>query len=405
MVGPAVRLTLATTMASLALVIGCGTPLAWVLARRRGRVWRMVETVVQLPVVLPPAVAGVALLLAFGRRGLLGPGLASLGIGLPFTRAAVILAETFVAAPFYVQAAIAAFRRLDPDLVLVARTLGASRPRVFFTVAVPISKAALAGGAAMSWARALGEFGATLMFAGNLSGRTQTLPLAIYTRARVRSADGAEPVDRPRRGGVRACWWPCARGPGRELPALEVEVQGTIGDLTIELSLAVASGPTVIVGPNGAGKTSALMMVLGALPPRRGRVALDGDVALRSRARHRSAGRAARGSAISRSATRCFRTSTSCTTSPTGSGTISRRAGRARRSRRSGISAPRRWPRGGPTSCRAARRNGSPWRARWRPGRARCCWTSRWRRSTPPFVATCAASWPSTSARLSIPDR
>jgi molybdate transport system permease protein len=181
MVGPAVRLTLATTVASLVLVIGCGTPLAWVLARRRGRAWRIVEIVVQLPVVLPPAVAGVALLLAFGRRGLLGPGLASIGIGLPFTRAAVILAETFVAVPFYLQAAIAAFRRLEPDLVLVARTLGASRPRVFFTVAVPISKAALAGGAAMSWARALGEFGATLMFAGNLTGRTQTLPLAIYS--------------------------------------------------------------------------------------------------------------------------------------------------------------------------------------------------------------------------------
>ena len=100
---------------------------------------------------------------------------------MPFTRAAVVLAETFVASPFYLQAAIAAFRRLSPELVLVARTLGASPPRVFFTVALPISKGALAGGAAMSWARALGEFGATLMFAGNLSGRTQTLPLAIYT--------------------------------------------------------------------------------------------------------------------------------------------------------------------------------------------------------------------------------
>lgn len=181
LVGPAVRLTIATTTTSLVLVVCCGTPLAWVLAHRRSRPWRIVETIVQLPVVLPPAVAGVALLLAFGRRGLLGPALASAGIGLPFTRAAVILAETFVAAPFYVQAAIAAFRRLDPDLVLVARTLGASRPRVFFTLAIPISRSGLAGGAAMSWARALGEFGATLMFAGNLSGRTQTLPLAIYT--------------------------------------------------------------------------------------------------------------------------------------------------------------------------------------------------------------------------------
>ena len=141
----------------------------------------MLETLVELPVVLPPAVAGVALLLAFGRRGLLGPGLAAAGIGLPFTRAAVVVAQTFVAAPFYLQAAIAAFRRLDPDLLLVARTLGASPPRVLFTVAIPVSWPSLAGGAAMSWARALGEFGATLMFAGNMSGRTQTLPLAIYT--------------------------------------------------------------------------------------------------------------------------------------------------------------------------------------------------------------------------------
>src|SRR6266700_1496339 len=134
-----------------------------------------------MPVVLPPAVAGVALLLAFGRRGLVGPALEAAGVGLPFTRAALVLAETFVAAPFYLQAAVQAFRRLDADLVLVARTLGASWPRLFATIAIPVAWPALAGGAAMSWARALGEFGATLMFAGNLSGRTQTLPLAIYT--------------------------------------------------------------------------------------------------------------------------------------------------------------------------------------------------------------------------------
>ena len=181
MVMPAIRLSLVTTTASLALVVLTGTPLGWLLARRTGRGWRFVETMVQLPVVLPPAVAGVALLLAFGRRGLLGPSLAGAGVGVPFTRAAVVVAQTFVAAPFYVQAAVSMFRRLDPDMLLVARTLGASRPRVFFRVVVPLSRGGLTSGAAMSWARALGEFGATLMFAGNLSGRTQTLPLAIYT--------------------------------------------------------------------------------------------------------------------------------------------------------------------------------------------------------------------------------
>jgi molybdate transport system permease protein len=196
LVVPALRLTLFTTTVSLLVILTCGTPLAWIIAGRTGvaagtghvdrasrarRIWRVLETLVELPVVLPPAVAGVALLLAFGRRGLLGPGLAAGGIGLPFTRAAVVIAQTFVAAPFYLQAAISAFRRLDPDLILVARTLGASPPRLLFTIAIPVSWPSLAGGAAMSWARALGEFGATLMFAGNMSGRTQTLPLAIYT--------------------------------------------------------------------------------------------------------------------------------------------------------------------------------------------------------------------------------
>jgi molybdate transport system permease protein len=181
LVGPAVRLTLLTTMTSVAFVVACGTPLAWVIARRRARVWRVLETALELPVVLPPAVAGVALLLAFGRRGLLGPALSTLGIGLPFTRAAVVLAQSFVAAPFYLQAAIAAFRRIDPDLLLAARTLGASRARLFFTIAIPVSLPGLASGATMCGARALGEFGATLMFAGNMTGRTQTLPLAIYT--------------------------------------------------------------------------------------------------------------------------------------------------------------------------------------------------------------------------------
>jgi molybdate transport system permease protein len=181
LVGPAARLSLLTTAASVVFIVACGTPLAWTLARRRSRAFRVLETVLELPVVLPPAVAGVALLLAFGRRGLLGPALAAAGIGLPFTRAAVVLAASFVSAPFYLQAAIAGFRRVDPELLLAARTLGASPARVFFTVAIPLSLPSLAGGAAMSAARALGEFGATLMFAGNMPGRTQTLPLAIYT--------------------------------------------------------------------------------------------------------------------------------------------------------------------------------------------------------------------------------
>jgi molybdate transport system permease protein len=142
---------------------------------------RALETLLQLPIVIPPAVAGVAMLLAFGRRGLLAGLLYPEGWSVTFTTAAVVMAEVFVSAPFFVQAATSAFRRIDPKLVIVARTFGASPLRVFFRIAVPIAAPGLVAGAAMSWARALGEFGATLMFAGNVEGRTQTLPLAIYT--------------------------------------------------------------------------------------------------------------------------------------------------------------------------------------------------------------------------------
>jgi molybdate transport system permease protein len=177
----ALRLSLFTTTVSLCCTLLLGTPLAWWLARHTGRVERTLSTLVQLPVVVPPAVSGLALLLAFGRRGLLGPLLETAGWALPFTTAAVVLAELFVSAPFYIQAAVASFRRLDEELLLVARSLGAGPPARFFRVALPLSLQGLVTGAALSWARAVGEFGATLMFAGNLTGRTQTLPLAIYT--------------------------------------------------------------------------------------------------------------------------------------------------------------------------------------------------------------------------------
>jgi len=177
----ALRLSLFTTTTSLALTVLLGTPLAWWMARHPGPAERIASTLVQLPIVVPPAVSGLALLLAFGRRGLLGPLLDRAGWALPFTTAAVVLAELFVSAPFYVQSAVAAFRRLDEDLLWTARSLGAGPARRFFRVALPLSLPGVGTGAALSWARALGEFGATLMFAGNLQGRTQTLPLAIYS--------------------------------------------------------------------------------------------------------------------------------------------------------------------------------------------------------------------------------
>jgi molybdate transport system permease protein len=182
---PALRLSLETTAISVVLIVLGGTPLAWWLARSKWRSAKWLETLLQLPVVIPPAVGGIALLLAFGRQGLFGGWLERMGFSPSFSTVAVVMAQVFVAAPFYLQAAVLAFGRLDPALLAVARTLGASPPRLFFQVALPLAKPALVGGAAMSWARALGEFGATLMFAGNMTGKTQTLPLAIYTALEV----------------------------------------------------------------------------------------------------------------------------------------------------------------------------------------------------------------------------
>ncbi|HSN82608.1 MAG TPA: molybdate ABC transporter permease subunit [Polyangiales bacterium] len=187
---PALSLSARTTFASLAIVVATGTPLAWWLAVGPPRYTRAIELLVVLPIVIPPAVLGVAMLQTFGRRGLFGPLLEAIGVQVPFTTVAVVLAQVVVAAPFYVESAAIAFRRVDVDLVLVARTLGASPSVAFFRVAVPAASAGLLAGAALSYARSIGEFGATLLFAGNLPGTTQTMPLAIYTalEADVRAA-------------------------------------------------------------------------------------------------------------------------------------------------------------------------------------------------------------------------
>jgi molybdate transport system permease protein len=182
---PALWLSLRTTAAAMALILLLGTPLAWWLARTSGRAARLVEAIVQLPIVVPPAVAGLALLLTLGRRGLLGPAMERFGLEPAFTTVAVVIAQIFVGAPFYVQAASAAFASLDERLLIVARTLGASPGRVFLRIALPLSRRGLLAGAALAWTRALGEFGATLMFAGNYPGRTQTLPLAVYSALEV----------------------------------------------------------------------------------------------------------------------------------------------------------------------------------------------------------------------------
>jgi molybdate transport system permease protein len=177
----AIRLSFVTTTISLLAILALGTPLAYALARREFSGKRLVNVLVQLPIVLPPAVAGLALLLAFGRRGLLGPGLQDLGIRIVFTRAAVILAQTFVALPFYVRAAQVGFRLVDREIEEAAQVDGAGPWALFVYVTLPLARRSLLAGALLSWARALGEFGATILFAGSLPGRTQTMPLLIYS--------------------------------------------------------------------------------------------------------------------------------------------------------------------------------------------------------------------------------
>jgi molybdate transport system permease protein len=176
----ALVVSLKTIAIAQALVLLFGTPTAYLLATRRFPGRSLLVTLVELPLVLPPAVAGLGLLAAFGRTGLLGSSFETLGISIPFTQTAVVLAVAFVASPLYVRQGIAAFEAVDPNMVAASRTLGAGSTRTFFRVALPLARGGLAAGFALALARGLGEFGATIMFAGSLQGVTQTLPLAIY---------------------------------------------------------------------------------------------------------------------------------------------------------------------------------------------------------------------------------
>jgi molybdate transport system permease protein len=175
----ALELSLLTTSIALALILLVGTPAAYLLGTRTFRGHSLVTTLVELPLVVPPAVAGIALLAAFGPEGLAGGALSDAGIELVFQTAGVVVALTFVASPFYVRQAQAAFASLDPALLEASRTLGASEARTLLAVALPTARPGLLSGTALAWGRALGEFGATLVFAGSLQGVTQTAPLAI----------------------------------------------------------------------------------------------------------------------------------------------------------------------------------------------------------------------------------
>ena len=177
----ALRLSMLTSTLTLALALALGVPTAYLLARARFPGYRFVTILVELPMVLPPTVAGVALLVAFGRRGLFGGWLSSVGLEIPFTTTAVVLAQLFVAVPFLVRSLQAGFEAVDPTYEQISATLGVSPLRTFWQVTLPLARPALISGSVLCWTRALSELGATLIFAGNFEGRTQTMPLAIIT--------------------------------------------------------------------------------------------------------------------------------------------------------------------------------------------------------------------------------
>jgi len=175
----AMKLSAITSTAALVLAVLFGTPVAYLLARRSFPGKALLDVLIDLPIVLPPTVAGVALLVAFGRRGVLGEHLDAAGIELAFTGTAVVLAQLFVSAPFYIRTVKAGFESVSPEFEGVAATLGASPLRIFWRVVLPLSWPSVVAGAILCWARALSELGATLIFAGNFPERTQTMPLAI----------------------------------------------------------------------------------------------------------------------------------------------------------------------------------------------------------------------------------
>ena len=263
-----------TTLIAQALVLLFGTPTAYLLASRRFPGRSLCVTLVELPLVLPPAVAGIGLLAAFGRFGLLGSTLSAAGITLPFTQTAVTIAVAFVASPLYVRQAIAAFEAIDPNLVAASRTLGAGPARTFFRVVLPLARGGLAAGEALAFARGLGEFGATIMFAGSLQKVTQTLPLAIYAEFEVNfdvtlaiSAllvliSAALLISLK----LTSLWQPSRADFTLPLRSFELE-------LALEVDRTVA-----LVGPSGAGKTSVLRAIAGLVRPPRGRIALGDDV-------------------------------------------------------------------------------------------------------------------------------
>jgi molybdate transport system permease protein len=177
----AIRISLQTSLMATVICLLLGVPLAWVLAQKHTTVWTAVRAIITVPIILPPVVGGIALLAALGRRGVFGQWLYDwFGVSLPYTQTAVVVAQVFVAMPFLVLTSESAFRQMDKGIIDAARVMGCSPWRSFYLVAVPVARPSIIAGVVLAWARAIGEFGASISFAGSLSGRTQTVPMAVY---------------------------------------------------------------------------------------------------------------------------------------------------------------------------------------------------------------------------------
>ncbi len=281
----ALRLSLICATAATVLSLFFGVPLAWVLARATFRGRGLVRALVLLPLVLPPVVGGVALLLAFGRRGVVGQYLdAWFGFTLPFTTLGVVVAETFVAMPFLIVTVEGAFRTADRGYEEAAATLGASRLTVFRRVTLPLIGPSLVAGSVLCWARALGEFGATITFAGNFPGRTQTMPIAVYL-ALERDPEAAIALSLVLLAvsvavlvGLRDRW--LHRPAAAAHDACELDVVVRRGSFTLEVAAEVAPGEVLgVLGPNGAGKTTLLRALAGLTAVSEGSIRL-GDLVL-----------------------------------------------------------------------------------------------------------------------------
>ena len=267
----ALRLSLLTSVVSMAIVIVVGTPFAHLVARSNSPFLRLIDSLVELPIVLPPVVAGVAMLMAFGRQGVLGPALENIGVTLPFTTAAVIFAQIFVASPFYVRAAKLGFQSVAQDYEDVSQTLGVSPWRTFWRLTLPLAMPSILAGLTLAWVRALSEFGATIMFAGNLTGKTQTMPLAIMTAMEssletalalsvmLMLASGGGPV------GLGDCAETAVAGKAMTVGWVHCRV----GSFDLEVDWSIEPGVVLVLfGPSGAGKTTTLRAIAGAVATR-----------------------------------------------------------------------------------------------------------------------------------------